>query len=86
MGDSEVGNRSWLSGKETEVVVDRALRNVRGKWGGVRAQRVRIILKVDSEESEERPCLPRPADWRCGRREQKETRADGPARVIVMVT
>ena len=53
MGDSEVGNRPWLFGKETGVVVDRALRNVREKWSGVSAQRVRIILKVDSEEREE---------------------------------
>jgi hypothetical protein len=80
MGDSEVGNRPWLSGKETEVVVDRALRNVREKWSGVRAQRVRIILKVNSE----RPCLPRPSGLVT--RAPEETRADGPGRVIVMVT
>ena len=51
MGDWEVGNRPcpWLSGKETRVVVDRHLRNMREKVNCVQVRKVRIIWKVNSE-------------------------------------
>lgn len=51
MGDWEVGNRPcpWLSGKETGVVVDRHLRNMREKVKCVQVRKVRIIWKVNSE-------------------------------------
>ena len=49
MGDWDVGNRPWLSGKETRGVVDIHLWNMREKVNCVRMRKVRIIWKVDSE-------------------------------------
>jgi len=49
MGDWEVGNRPWLSGKETGVVVDRHLRDMREKANCEQVRKVRIIWKAGSE-------------------------------------
>jgi hypothetical protein len=49
MGDWEVGNRPWLSGKETGVVVDIHLRDMREKLNCVQVRKVRIIWKANGE-------------------------------------
>ena len=57
-----------------------------------RVQKVRIIWKVNSEESEQSEGLQysrQPAAWRgrcCGARAAQETLADRPGRIITMVT
>jgi hypothetical protein len=93
IGDWDVGNRSWLSGKETGTVVEKPLQNMREREKRERLQKDRIIWKVNSEESEQDEGLqytPRPTDWRCctcGARRLKETRTDDPVRTsIAMVT
>jgi hypothetical protein len=46
IGDCEVGNRPWPSGKETGVVVYKPLRNMRERANEGRVQIVRIIQRV----------------------------------------
>jgi hypothetical protein len=45
IGDCKVGNRPWLSGKETGVVVYKPLRNMRERANKGRVQIVRIIWR-----------------------------------------
>ena len=45
IGDCEVGNTPWLSGKETGVVVYKPLRNMRERANKGRVQIVRIIWR-----------------------------------------
>jgi hypothetical protein len=53
IGDWESGNRLWLSRKERGTVVHKALRYVRERAKIGRAQKIRIIWIVNSEESEQ---------------------------------
>lgn len=46
MGDCEVGNRPWLSEKETGVVVYKPLRNMRERANEGRVRMVRIMWRV----------------------------------------
>ena len=46
MGDCEVGNRPWLSEKETGVVVYRPLQNMRERANEGHVRMVRIIWRV----------------------------------------
>jgi hypothetical protein len=95
IGDWDVGNRSWLSGKETGTVVEKPLQNMREREKRERLRKVRIIWKVNSEESEQDESLQYLLARRigpgrcctCGARRLKETRTDDPARTsITMVT
>lgn len=63
IGDWEAGNRLWLSRKERGIVVHNALRYMRERAKIKRAQKVRIIWKVNSEESEQSEGLQGPVDW-----------------------
>jgi hypothetical protein len=46
IGDCEVGNRPWPSGKETGAVVDNPLRNMRERANEGRVVMARIIWRV----------------------------------------